>query len=1294
MKKGKRLLVMLLATLVMVAGAFSAAYAAYEDHYVYRIHSSGSTSTVTCEENDTHIYINISRDNATYDGSGKEASVSVTTSNGYEIDSQSQDRYYFKYDESGDSPGPENAGSIKLGTISYSGTTRAGNNYSGTTAPSEAGDYTASVQITAYDPYGNSRGTLSISKSFTINPKSIEVVWTDNSGTDPEDAWTYYYNGENHAPTAKITTGLVQGDGVDVTVSGAAKTVADHTATAKLVGPDSKNYVVSNETQDFTIAPKPIKVTWAGDAGSSEDFDFTYNAEERGPTCTIDANQIVKGESCTVTVTGQQKNVGVNYTATATLSNENYVIDEEDPSSSSHAFSISKKDVSFTWDPTYTGEPPKNPEFTYNGAEQGPEATNVQGIVDGDDCSIEVSGQQTVVGKDYTATAELTGASKDNYNLTTTSTQKFDIVANTIVTLKWSPESFVYNADYQCPEAEITLDGDMKEGDCELTYTVHKGTEEGEVVPEGTKMPVGTYVVVAALVDKNNFAFGDTQKEWTFTVTRKIVEVALDIEDPMYYDADYHKPEITTEDIFDVDKDTCRPAVSLKGRTLKGVAVDIPDCNDSTLPKDQTGVIHASSGKYTAKVEELVGDDSSNYELKKNTQLKFTILPKEVSLDWFRPAYDAYGDETGEEPVKVNVDEGEKLNLVFNGKAQAPEARIEEDLLLKNAVTEVKDKCTVTVSAPSNAIEASETPYKAIDIKFSNPDYTRDSNGTDFYIIARPVKLKWDAKEKTYNGKEQKRTVEITNIQKTRRGNDYSADEGIGVVKVSKITYTPAFHFGTEGEVTDEIQSTFEGKTGYYTDEGEEEKGLAEGTEIAEDRTPVDAGTYVMTAAELSDPFNYTLVRIDPESVELDPAVIPNTEDEPWYVDDHHPIYKIHQYEIKKIDWRNTTVTYNASNQKPIAEVNKSDLKGPDTNKEVAVMIHDDKNSTKDNFAGKCNAKTYDIYVLKNKDLRGIKGDRSMNYFIGETAKKMQEKFTINKKALTVTVLDKVGYYGDDPASYKHTVKYSGLVNGNVNKDDNHQNKNIPGKYTNDEGVTKDVVEGKLKYTTNYKKWGKYGKYYIKASGLKSDNYAIKYVDGKLTIKDRKLAGDLVAKANAGNKKATISWNKVHGAAKYQIYFSLCNEGDKKYEPKLYKTVSASTSSFTIKKLRKNTYYKFYVTALDKSGKRIASTPQHHFCTNNVCGRYTNPKSVDPSKTKVTLNKGKTYKLSATVTKAKAGKKLTNGKHTQKLRYKSANNKVATVSANGTIKAVGSGWCRIYVMGANGIWKVVEVSVK
>ena len=451
-----------------------------------------------------------------------------------------------------------------------------------------------------------------------------------------------------------------------------------------------------------------------------------------------------------------------------------------------------------------------------------------------------------------------------------------------------------------------------------------------------------------------------------------------------------------------------------------------------------------------------------------------------------------------------------------------------------------------------------------------------------------------------------------------------------------------------------------------------------------------------MTAAELSDPFNYTLVRIDPESVELDPAVIPEVE-QPAYVANHHPIYKIHQYEIKKIDWSNTNVTYNASNQKPIAEVNKSNLQGPDTNKEVAVMIHADKNSTKDNFAGKCNAKTYTINVLKNDTLRGIKGARSMNYFIGNSAKAMQIKFVINKKLLTVTVYNKSGYYGDDPSTYKHTVKYSGLINGKVNTDDNHNKKNIPGKYNPnapEEGSLKDVVEGTLKYTTNYKKWGKPGKYNIKASGLKSDNYKIKYVAGKLTIKNRLLAGDFLAKAKAGNKKGTITWNHVYGAAKYQIYFSHCNTSEKEYKPKLYKTVGAKTKSIEIKNLKKEMYYKFYVVALDKNGKRIAKTPQHHFCTNDACCEYTNPKTIKASKTKVSISKGKTYKLKTTVTKVKPWKKLTNGEHTKKVRYKTGNKNVATVSANGTIKAVGTGWCRVYVMGANGIYQTIEVTVK
>jgi len=118
------------------------------------------------------------------------------------------------------------------------------------------------------------------------------------------------------------------------------------------------------------------------------------------------------------------------------------------------------------------------------------------------------------------------------------------------------------------------------------------------------------------------------------------------------------------------------------------------------------------------------------------------------------------------------------------------------------------------------------------------------------------------------------------------------------------------------------------------------------------------------------------------------------------------------------------------------------------------------------------------------------------------------------------------------------------------------------------------------------------------------------------------------------------------------------------------------------------------VQSIDSTGKRIAQTPQHHFCTNNVSGKWTNPKTIKASANSVTLNKGATYKLNAKVTKVKKKKKLTNGRHTQKIRYMSGNNQVATVSSNGTIKAVGTGWCRVYVMAANGIWQTITVTVR
>ena len=50
--------------------------------------------------------------------------------------------------------------------------------------------------------------------------------------------------------------------------------------------------------------------------------------------------------------------------------------------------------------------------------------------------------------------------------------------------------------------------------------------------------------------------------------------------------------------------------------------------------------------------------------------------------------------------------------------------------------------------------------------------------------------------------------------------------------------------------------------------------------------------------------------------------------------------------------------------------------------------------------------------------------------------------------------------------------------------------------------------------------------------------------------------------------------------------------------------------------------------------------------------------------------------------------------HTAELVYKSSSSKVATVSKDGTVTAVGKGTCRIYVTAGSGASATVTVTVK
>jgi uncharacterized protein YjdB len=90
--------------------------------------------------------------------------------------------------------------------------------------------------------------------------------------------------------------------------------------------------------------------------------------------------------------------------------------------------------------------------------------------------------------------------------------------------------------------------------------------------------------------------------------------------------------------------------------------------------------------------------------------------------------------------------------------------------------------------------------------------------------------------------------------------------------------------------------------------------------------------------------------------------------------------------------------------------------------------------------------------------------------------------------------------------------------------------------------------------------------------------------------------------------------------------------------------------------------------------------------------KYSNTKSIQLNKTKVTLKAGKTFKLKAKESaEGQTSKKV---KHHRSLSYESSDKSVATVSAKGVIKAIKKGKCTIYVYAQNGVCKKVNVTVK
>lgn len=175
-----------------------------------------------------------------------------------------------------------------------------------------------------------------------------------------------------------------------------------------------------------------------------------------------------------------------------------------------------------------------------------------------------------------------------------------------------------------------------------------------------------------------------------------------------------------------------------------------------------------------------------------------------------------------------------------------------------------------------------------------------------------------------------------------------------------------------------------------------------------------------------------------------------------------------------------------------------------------------------------------------------------------------------------------------------------------------------------------------------------------------------------------------------------LVWDKLPDADGYDLYQSKCNTGTKTYKIKFTKTFkSGEKHTFALKGLKKGVWYKNRIYAWKMvDGKKVvigkSLTVHHYHKKNNDKSKWGNPTGIKLSKTKLSLKKGKTAKLSAKA--LSSGKDL--GKHGKRIRYVVSNTKVASVSANGKVKGKKKGTCTVYVVAQSGMKKKVKVTVK
>lgn len=343
---------------------------------------------------------------------------------------------------------------------------------------------TVNVTVTLDDGWGENYqlSTSELTATADISPKTVGLTWIGNTGL--------VYDGEPVSVTVSAT-GLVNGDQCAVTVENGDKTDAG-TYTAKATGLDNPNYQLpdTGTTQSYTIAPRPVKLSWS-------ESSFTYDGSEKTVTATIE--NLVSGDIYALTYSGNAETEHGSYTAEVTaLGNDNYTLNGG--TGLTHSWSIGKAVVSFTVSGkshTYDGEP-KTAVVTQD-------AGQTQIPAGGFTVTYGNAASQTEAGT-YDITVTITN-SNFCFEGGGTSTKVGELV--------------IAEAKVPIPAADNT---EFVYNGAEQTYAI--AANELYTVSGNVQKDAGTYTVTVSLNDNDNYVWSDDttdDRTYTFIISPKTV---------------------------------------------------------------------------------------------------------------------------------------------------------------------------------------------------------------------------------------------------------------------------------------------------------------------------------------------------------------------------------------------------------------------------------------------------------------------------------------------------------------------------------------------------------------------------------------------------------------------------------------------------------------------------------------------------------------------------------------------------------------------------------------------------